>query len=82
MEREADEDLRRGYPHDAWTEAWVWRVCTWKISISKIRLSWVEGNILGECTGERFFAADLLAADEGVYGHSDGTVDILCGTVL
>lgn len=39
-------------------------------------------GVLGKCTRQRLFAADLLAADEGVYGDSNRTVNVLCGTIL
>lgn len=45
------------------------------VSIEKIK---VEGrNVLGECTSQCLLAANLLAANEGVHCHGNGTVNVL-----
>lgn len=53
------------------------------VRILEPRMWWKrEGNILGKCARQRLLAANLLAANEGLDGDGDGTVNILGGTVL
>lgn len=67
---------------------WDWglgRERVYLLVIISIWISMGEGrgwNVLGKSPGKSLFAADFLAADEGVDGDSDGAVDVLCGAVL
>lgn len=71
------------YQHGAWTGAWDGRVCIYSHDVRNMSTDAEGGDdILGKRARKCLLCADLLAANEGVNCHGDGSVNVLCRAVL